>query len=420
MVLDLPPGTAFGLDTSTFLTGPQFRGVKMIPPGCHWISTHASSRAANTNPPSIPGGGHFAPVVSTAVHLQPKQVVVFQWIREEEALRVIHNPQIALAARTPDWDIALAPYDFGRWATWTSLSGHVSARTVDRLLPVGGQICILSEEDPADYRAPTEREKVLAAALANGRREGDDHDSIYTDARATTTTRLPDGSAAQTTSSCTTPHGPRCKYTNLPRLRRQALAHAATTSPYALYLDQSPVLRRLLAELDPDTHFEALGEMQFAFVAFLMGQSMDGFQQWRAWGGVVLQCDDAMLGDLGDWVAEALLVLSRQLSAIGSGGTASAARYHRRGVDETGVEGMGPTLLDDVLGEGLAGARSFLRPRMAGLFESLVESAADVSPPLAKAAKELKGVVRQVLGWDMDVELLGGEDGPVVVWGDMG
>jgi hypothetical protein len=29
-------------------------------------------------------------------------------------------------------------------------------------------------------------------------------------------------------------------------------------------------------------------------------------------------------------------------------------------------------------------------------------------------------VVRQVLGWDMDVELLGGEDGPVVVWGDMG
>ena len=35
--LDVPPGMEFGIDLKIWTTGDQFKGVKMIPPGAHYI-----------------------------------------------------------------------------------------------------------------------------------------------------------------------------------------------------------------------------------------------------------------------------------------------------------------------------------------------------------------------------------------------
>ena len=35
--LDVPPGTEFGIDLNTWNVGDNFRGVKMIPPGLHFV-----------------------------------------------------------------------------------------------------------------------------------------------------------------------------------------------------------------------------------------------------------------------------------------------------------------------------------------------------------------------------------------------
>jgi len=35
--LDLPTGSEFGIDYNCYEVGPQFKGVKMIPPGIHFI-----------------------------------------------------------------------------------------------------------------------------------------------------------------------------------------------------------------------------------------------------------------------------------------------------------------------------------------------------------------------------------------------
>jgi A1 cistron-splicing factor AAR2 len=35
--LDVPRGTEFGIDMKSWNTGDKFRGVKMIPPGLHYI-----------------------------------------------------------------------------------------------------------------------------------------------------------------------------------------------------------------------------------------------------------------------------------------------------------------------------------------------------------------------------------------------
>ena len=35
--LDVPPGTEFGVDYNSWAVGEKFKGVKMIPPGIHFV-----------------------------------------------------------------------------------------------------------------------------------------------------------------------------------------------------------------------------------------------------------------------------------------------------------------------------------------------------------------------------------------------
>jgi A1 cistron-splicing factor AAR2 len=35
--LDVPQGTEFGIDYNSWEVGPKFKGVKMIPPGVHFV-----------------------------------------------------------------------------------------------------------------------------------------------------------------------------------------------------------------------------------------------------------------------------------------------------------------------------------------------------------------------------------------------
>ena len=37
VLLDVPEGTEFGIDYNCWNVGPKFKGVKMIPPGFHFV-----------------------------------------------------------------------------------------------------------------------------------------------------------------------------------------------------------------------------------------------------------------------------------------------------------------------------------------------------------------------------------------------
>ena len=50
LCLDVPPGISFGIDYMTWTVGDRFRGVKMVPPGVHFIYTRSVfDCAASTN-----------------------------------------------------------------------------------------------------------------------------------------------------------------------------------------------------------------------------------------------------------------------------------------------------------------------------------------------------------------------------------
>lgn len=37
VLLGMPEGTEFGIDYNSWVVGPLFKGVKMIPPGIHYV-----------------------------------------------------------------------------------------------------------------------------------------------------------------------------------------------------------------------------------------------------------------------------------------------------------------------------------------------------------------------------------------------
>lgn len=55
------------------------------------------------------------------------------------------------------------------------------------------------------------------------------------------------------------------------------------------------------------------GEFQFAFLAFLLGQSLEGFAQWKAFLCLMFACDDAPLGARAQLFTDFLQALHTQL-----------------------------------------------------------------------------------------------------------
>lgn len=187
LLLGVPPGTLLGLDQQVFVVGPRFQGVKMIPPGVHFLSYQATGAE-----------GRVAPAVSTFLLLPPRGVVVRRWdpaleglaqlpdedevrgtgarssacgcgrlmrwgrtlppawAEEHCALRAqrqrrprcarstqlrpyLAPPQVeryAAGVRRFDFDAGLAPYDLSACARWHDLSCFIDEPLLKRLLPV--------------------------------------------------------------------------------------------------------------------------------------------------------------------------------------------------------------------------------------------------------------------------------------------
>ncbi|KAL9274837.1 AAR2-like protein, partial [Drosera capensis] len=76
LLLDVPQHTLIGIDTQIFFAGPVFMGIKMIPPGVHFIYYSSSSRE----------GKDFSPMIGFFVETSPSEVVIRRWNPLEERL----------------------------------------------------------------------------------------------------------------------------------------------------------------------------------------------------------------------------------------------------------------------------------------------------------------------------------------------
>ncbi len=318
------------------------------------------------------------------------------------------------AVQRMELDAHLAPYDLSGCARWSSLSCHVSAALISALSPVGGNISVMAEADDPDLLQPkTEAERQLVQQLQQGRAKLSERMASLGIAPPT---ELPprakasevrsatlqgdvdmdtggDESRPPVASSSSASSSGRCFYTRLPaRLVKQRGLSASELT--AVNLDKSPVLlaaaAKRLASLSPSIEGGKeggqgrggslrglLGELQFAFVAFVYGQSLDGYAQWKELLTLMLGCEHAVMGrgEAGQAeFVEVVRVARAQLQASLCGDGPPAADGGGPAADEQRQESpFGLPMVEELLPD------SFLR-KMFGKFFGMLQVERGVHP----------------------------------------
>jgi len=70
-------------------------------------------------------------------------------------------------------------------------------------------------------------------------------------------------------------------FTTIPDMRKIARGLNSALEITSIAMDKSTILNQLIQTEYNSDEYLLLGEMQFAFISFLLGQSYEGFEQWK-------------------------------------------------------------------------------------------------------------------------------------------
>ncbi|KMZ68911.1 AAR2 protein family [Zostera marina] len=353
LLLDVPQGTLVGLDTQVFITGPIFKGIKMIPPGPHFIYYCSSNRE----------GKEFSPIFGFFVTTSYSEVIVRKWSNQEERLVKFSEEEelrYSAAVKHLEFDKQLGPYPLEHFKKWKNFSNYITENTIERLEPIGGEISVAYESCPIKTNHQ-ETMEINAEQLKNNKLS------------------TPVGESKK----------PGCCYTYIPRFikRKDTTQEELTT----LNLDKTSLLEIILKNNFGDSDDLLLGELQFSFIAFLMGQSLEAFYQWKALVSLLFSCTHAPLHTRTRMFTKFIRVLYFQLRhACSSDGKASV------GGSEKGIS----FFLDDCWF-----SKDIFLYRLCKEFIFLIEEATAIDGDLLSRTKKLKKLLETSFGWDFQYSL---------------
>ncbi|KAK4277965.1 hypothetical protein QN277_015878 [Acacia crassicarpa] len=343
LLLDVPQYTLVGIDTQMFSVGPAFKGIKMIPPGPHFVYYSSSSR----------DGKEFSPIIGFFVDVGPSEVIIRKWDQQEERLINLSEEEeerYSQAIKNLEFDRHLGPYNLNHYVEWKRLSNFVTKSVIERLEPIGGEINVEFESGVVGNTPKTPMEKALDKQLK----------------------------ATKFATSVDKSQRKGCYYTSVPNIiKRKGMQGQELTS---LNLDKTQLLETLLEKDYGGSEDLLLGELQFAFVAFLMGQSLEAFLQWKSLVSLFLGCTEAPLHTRSHLFTKFIKVIYYQL---------------KYGLQKDRPDESGTALLDD----SWFSADSFLH-RLCKDFFSLVQDASVVDGDLLSWTRKFKELLESSLGWE--------------------
>ncbi|KAJ2480867.1 hypothetical protein IWW56_002177 [Coemansia sp. RSA 2131] len=249
VILGAPTGIEFGIDLDTWETGPLFKGLKMIPPGIHYIHYR-----------------YFSLVVAK------------RWCQETEDLVMVDEEdteRIRLNIR--DLDKGLGAYQAGEnnktYTQWQQLTCKITPKLLHEVLPPHG--CFSSATGSAyedeEMAAVLKKLKQQAPAMAEHGVTAADMQSIIDE---------PTNCASSDRFSFT------------PINIRHSFPPRATPDELRRFSkDKSWLLRSILQSR---TSADILGEFQLAFLVILVGQNFCGIEHWKRILHLVLGSADVL------------------------------------------------------------------------------------------------------------------------------
>ncbi|KAF0449825.1 AAR2-domain-containing protein [Gigaspora margarita] len=246
LFLDAPTGLEFGIDYNSWQTGPRFKGVKLIPPGLHFVYYSTSDKSG------ISGlrNGFFK-------FYESKEVVIKYWdpniedIKRDDETVPEQNERLKSDMRQFDSFLGVYPLTPPTdWKKWINLTNYITPSLISRILPNEGRMNNVSS-------STVDEDELLNIKGSS---------KFYEDIILFT------------------------KFDLKKSWRPGAVGQEITK--YSL--DKSWLLCELLTSVYKNDYKELLGELQLSFVCLLIGQNFAGFTQWKNLVQLICMCKEAI------------------------------------------------------------------------------------------------------------------------------
>nr|XP_023921714.1 protein AAR2 homolog [Quercus suber] len=195
-----------------------------------------------------------------------QQVIVRRWDQLQERLvKVLEEEEerYCQAVKSLEFDRQLGPYNLSQYGDWKHLSNYITKSIIEWIEPIGGEITVACESGIVTNTPKTAMEKALDEQMKS----------------------------SKFLTSLDYSQSRRCYYTSIPHVIKQKGIHGQEL--ISLNIDKTQLLESLLIKDYGGSEDVLLGELQFAFIAFLMGQSLEGFLQWKALVNLLFGCIEA-------------------------------------------------------------------------------------------------------------------------------
>ncbi|XP_070600925.1 protein AAR2 homolog [Erythrolamprus reginae] len=288
IILKMPEGTEFGIDYNSWQVGPKFRGVKMIPPGIHFF--HYSSVDKNNRKESGPRTGFF-------LNLQQRDLKILHWDEQREEVDLTpasENESEAMRVHLKEMDKFLGPYPYDTLKKWVSLTNFINEFVMQKLQPENGQICAFSEV------LPVLPGKYTQDRIEQNLPQYDTECKSYAEGLA----RLPKMQLKP---------GTEIRFTKIPK---QMYPEGATPEEVTKHsMDFSYALETVINQHYASNSQDVLGELQFAFICFLIGNVYDAFEHWKKLLNLLCRSEEA-IGKHQAVFSHLISILYHQLNEI--------------------------------------------------------------------------------------------------------
>lgn len=265
----------FGIDNQFWETGPQFKGLKAIPPGPHYVYFALKDEEYQNRM------GFFIHV-REASQTDTQDVIVRKWSPENQLFESLGEQEtlaFAESVRNMDFDRHLGAYPMDNISQWQGLSGFISREVVDRLDSLNQYT--LSEGKERELRDKEEEEvpsgEDIEKAMEAIEKQVRDEEAKQEKAAK----RLYKYREAFTGGSY---------YTDIPTKKvLQGLTGSALTEAN---FDKTSILKDVISKLGSPTAL--LGELQYAFVSFLVGENLESFEHWKRLINLLCTCSSGL------------------------------------------------------------------------------------------------------------------------------
>ncbi|XP_018333929.1 protein AAR2 homolog [Agrilus planipennis] len=286
VLLDVPEGTEMGIDLKVWNTEENFRGFKMIPPGLHFIFYSCVSKTEDI----APRRGFFH-------NFKKSEFLVKKWNKGKEDLcleEVDNKEVVGLKDNYIALDKFLGPYPFEIHKRWSALISHITTKVLDRHNPIQGKIMSAIELIPcsdADRPRGIKKTANLDSAGCSSSSSSDSNTTVnYTNATKRSRLSCPSDLEQILLPNLKPVPGSELRFTPFPS---KVFPEGCTPSEITKHcLDLTYTLENMLTSYDEPS--EIIGELQFCYVCFLVGHSLEAFEQWKKLVGLLCSCETAI------------------------------------------------------------------------------------------------------------------------------